>query len=89
MLSQDRVLTIALVQQLLKTIQDKPEIVSLIGRLVRKQSCRRAAKARALTAPRRLSGRCLEWRRGYTGAGRTFNQKVMCATVGVTWPISS
>jgi hypothetical protein len=28
------VLTITLVQQLLKTIQDKPEIVSLIGRLV-------------------------------------------------------
>jgi phosphotransferase system IIB component len=33
-LGQDRVLTITLVQQLLKTIQDKPEIVSLIGRLV-------------------------------------------------------
>ena len=33
-LGQDRVLTIALVQQLLKTIQDKPEIVSLIGRRV-------------------------------------------------------
>ena len=31
---QDRVLTITLVQQLLKTIQHKPEIVSLIGRLV-------------------------------------------------------
>jgi len=31
---RDRVLTITLVQQLLKTIQDKPEIVSLIGRLV-------------------------------------------------------
>jgi hypothetical protein len=46
------------VQQLLKTIQDKPEIVSLIGRLVPHLSCRRAAKARALTAPRRLSGRC-------------------------------
>ena len=34
MLGQDRVLTITLVQQLLKTIQDKPEVVSLIGRLV-------------------------------------------------------
>jgi hypothetical protein len=33
-LGQDRVLTITLVQQLLKTIQDKPEIVSLIGRRV-------------------------------------------------------
>jgi len=33
-LGQNRVLTITLVQQLLKTIQDKPEIVSLIGRLV-------------------------------------------------------
>src|SRR5262249_57830281 len=33
-LGQDRVLTITLVQQLLKTIQHKPEIVSLIGRLV-------------------------------------------------------
>jgi hypothetical protein len=33
-LGQDRVLTITLVQQLLKTIQDKPEIVALIGRLV-------------------------------------------------------
>ena len=33
-LGQDRVLTINLVQQLLKTIQDKPEVVSLIGRLV-------------------------------------------------------
>ena len=33
-LGQGRVLTITLVQQLLKTIQDKPEIVSLIGRLV-------------------------------------------------------
>jgi hypothetical protein len=33
-LGQDRVLTINIVQQLLKTIQDKPEIVSLIGRLV-------------------------------------------------------
>ncbi len=33
-LGQDRVLTITLVQQLLKTIQEKPEIVSLIGRLV-------------------------------------------------------
>ena len=33
-LGQDRVLTITLVQQLLKTVQDKPEIVSLIGRLV-------------------------------------------------------
>jgi hypothetical protein len=33
-LGQDRVLTINLVQQFLKTIQDKPEIVSLIGRLV-------------------------------------------------------
>jgi phosphotransferase system IIB component len=33
-LGQDRVLTITLVQQLLKTIQDKPEVVSLIGRLV-------------------------------------------------------
>jgi hypothetical protein len=33
-LGQDRVLTITLVQQLLKTIQDKPEIVGLIGRLV-------------------------------------------------------
>ena len=34
MLGQDRVLTITLVQQLLKTIQEKPEVVSLIGRLV-------------------------------------------------------
>ena len=33
-LGQDRVLTITLVQQLLKAIQEKPEIVSLIGRLV-------------------------------------------------------
>src|SRR6202023_3603155 len=33
-LGQDRVLTITLVQQILKTIQEKPEIVSLIGRLV-------------------------------------------------------
>jgi phosphotransferase system IIB component len=33
-LGQDRVLTITLVQQMLKTIQEKPEIVSLIGRLV-------------------------------------------------------
>jgi phosphotransferase system IIB component len=33
-LGQDRVLTITLVQQLLKTIQERPEIVSLIGRLV-------------------------------------------------------
>jgi hypothetical protein len=33
-LGQDRVLTINLVQQLLKTIQEKPEVVSLIGRLV-------------------------------------------------------
>src|SRR4029077_20059698 len=33
-MGQDRVLTITLVQQLLKTIQDKPEVVSLIGRLV-------------------------------------------------------
>jgi SPFH domain / Band 7 family len=33
-LGQDRVLTITLVQQLLKTVQEKPEIVSLIGRLV-------------------------------------------------------
>jgi hypothetical protein len=33
-LGQDRVLTITLVQQLLKTIQEKPEIVSLIGKLV-------------------------------------------------------
>src|SRR5258708_26914917 len=33
-LGQDRVLTITLVQQLLKAVQDKPEIVSLIGRLV-------------------------------------------------------
>jgi len=33
-LGQDRVLTITLVQQLLKTIQEKPEVVSLIGRLV-------------------------------------------------------
>lgn len=33
-LGQDRVLTITLVQQMLKAVQDKPEIVSLIGRLV-------------------------------------------------------
>jgi hypothetical protein len=33
-LGQDRVLTITLVQQLLKTVEDKPEIVSLIGKLV-------------------------------------------------------
>ena len=33
-LGQDRVLTINLVQQFLKAVQDKPEIVSLIGRLV-------------------------------------------------------
>jgi phosphotransferase system IIB component len=33
-LGQDRVLTITLVQQLLKTVEEKPEIVSLIGRLV-------------------------------------------------------
>src|SRR5256714_788940 len=33
-LGQDRVLTITLVQQLLKTIQEKPEVVSLIGKLV-------------------------------------------------------
>jgi hypothetical protein len=33
-LGQDRVLTITLVQQLLKAVQEKPEIVSLIGRLV-------------------------------------------------------
>jgi len=33
-LGQDRVLTITLVQQMLKTIEEKPEIVSLIGRLV-------------------------------------------------------
>jgi hypothetical protein len=33
-LGQDRVLTITLVQQMLKAIEDKPEIVSLIGRLV-------------------------------------------------------
>ncbi len=33
-LGQDRVLTINLVQQFLKTVQEKPEIVSLIGRLV-------------------------------------------------------
>jgi len=33
-LGQDRVLTINLVQQLLKAIEEKPEIVSLIGRLV-------------------------------------------------------
>jgi hypothetical protein len=33
-LGQDRVLTINLVQQFLKTIEEKPEIVSLIGRLV-------------------------------------------------------
>jgi hypothetical protein len=33
-LGQDRVLTINLAQLFLKTIQDKPEIVSLIGRLV-------------------------------------------------------
>ena len=58
-LGQDRVLTIALVQQLLKTIQDKPEIVSLIGRLVPHLPCRRAAKARALTAPRRFIGALL------------------------------
>jgi hypothetical protein len=41
-LGQDRVLTIALVQQLLKTI--------LIGRLVPHLSCRRAAKARAFSS---------------------------------------
>ena len=34
MLGQDRVLTINLVQQFLKAIEQKPEIVSLIGRLV-------------------------------------------------------
>jgi hypothetical protein len=33
-LGQDRVLTINLVQQFLKTIEEKPEIVALIGRLV-------------------------------------------------------
>jgi hypothetical protein len=33
-LGQDRVLTITLVQQLLKAVQEKPEIVSLVGRLV-------------------------------------------------------
>ena len=33
-LGQDRVLTITLVQQLLKAVEEKPEIVSLIGRLV-------------------------------------------------------
>jgi SPFH domain / Band 7 family len=33
-LGQDRVLTITIVQQLLKAFQEKPEIVSLIGRLV-------------------------------------------------------
>ena len=33
-LGQDRVLTINLVQQFLKAVQEKPEIVSLIGRLV-------------------------------------------------------
>ncbi len=33
-LGQDRVLTITLVQQVLKAVQEKPEIVSLIGRLV-------------------------------------------------------
>ena len=33
-LGQDRVLTINLVQQFLKTIQEKPEIVALIGKLV-------------------------------------------------------
>jgi len=33
-LGQDRVLTITLVQQLLKTVEEKPEIVSLIGKLV-------------------------------------------------------
>jgi SPFH domain / Band 7 family len=33
-LGQDRVMTITLVQQLLKTIQEKPEVVQLIGRLV-------------------------------------------------------
>src|SRR6516225_6805558 len=33
-LGQDRVLTINILQQLLKTIEEKPEIVSLIGRLV-------------------------------------------------------
>jgi len=33
-LGQDRVLTINLVQQFLKTIEQKPEIVGLIGRLV-------------------------------------------------------
>jgi len=33
-LGQDRVLTITLVQQLLKAVDEKPEIVSLIGRLV-------------------------------------------------------
>ena len=33
-LGQDRVLTITLVQQFLKTIEEKPEIVALIGRLV-------------------------------------------------------
>jgi SPFH domain / Band 7 family len=33
-LGQDRVLTINLVQQFLKAVQEKPEIVSLVGRLV-------------------------------------------------------
>jgi hypothetical protein len=33
-LGQDRVLTITLVQQMLKAVEEKPEIVSLIGRLV-------------------------------------------------------
>jgi hypothetical protein len=33
-LGQDRVLTINLVQQFLKTVEQKPEIVALIGRLV-------------------------------------------------------
>jgi phosphotransferase system IIB component len=33
-LGQDRVLTITVLQQLLKAVSDKPEIVSLIGRLV-------------------------------------------------------
>jgi hypothetical protein len=56
-LGQDRVLTINILQQLVKAVEEKPEIVALIGKLVRKRWCRRAARGPVSTAPRQSSAR--------------------------------
>jgi hypothetical protein len=84
------VLTVTLVQQLLKTIEDKPEIVSPIGRLVPQTVVSTGGEGTGLDSVAAIIGALRSSGGAATPAlAGPSTKKVMCARVAVTWPISS